>query len=34
MAKDVPAGKEYTADTIKDHVSNLYCDMEVVRSAT
>ena len=32
MAKDVPAGTPYTADSIKDFVANLYCGMEVVEN--
>ncbi len=32
MAKDVPAGTEYTAQSIQDFVSNLYCGMEVVEN--
>jgi 2-keto-4-pentenoate hydratase len=30
MAKDAPAGTQYTADSIKAYVANLYCGMEVV----
>lgn len=32
IAKDVPAGAQYTADTIKPFVANLYCGMEVVEN--
>ena len=32
MAKDAPAGTQYTADSIKDYVANLYCGMEVVEN--
>lgn len=32
MAKDVPAGTTYTADTIMPFVANLYCGMEVVEN--
>ncbi|MBS0546344.1 MAG: fumarylacetoacetate hydrolase family protein [Proteobacteria bacterium] len=30
MGKDAGPGTTYTADTIKDHVANLYCGMELV----
>jgi 2-keto-4-pentenoate hydratase len=32
MAKDVPAGAQYTADTIKPFVGSLHCGMEVVEN--
>lgn len=32
MAKDVPSGAQYTADSIKAYVANLYCGMEVVEN--
>jgi 2-keto-4-pentenoate hydratase len=30
ISKDAPAGTTYTADSIRAHVANLYCGMEVV----
>ena len=30
IGKDAPAGTTYTADSIRDHVANLYCGMELV----
>lgn len=32
IARDVPAGAQYTADSIKPFVANLYCGMEVVEN--
>ena len=30
ISKDAPAGTSYTADTIRGHIANLYCGMELV----
>src|SRR5215831_17122782 len=30
ISKDAPAGSPYTADSIRGHVANLYCGMELV----
>jgi 2-keto-4-pentenoate hydratase len=30
MGKDAPAGSTYSANSIRDHVANLYCGMELV----
>ncbi|TAJ33027.1 MAG: hypothetical protein EPO67_08765 [Reyranella sp.] len=32
IAKDAPAGTQYTADSIKPFIANLYCGMEVVEN--